>query len=126
MAIRHIREAFNQEAGDHAQCQRAFLRYEDNGAGGQHQVITIEGVKADGSTFKLSTPAHAMADDPHHHVRALARDMKEEPAAAEPMAAAGPTPSTEAKLFEPRPEVSRQSAGGSPASDNLPNPFSPN
>jgi hypothetical protein len=80
MAIRHIRDAFNEEAGQHAQCQSATLRYEDNGNGAQHQIITIEVVLASGSTFKLSTPAHKMSDDPHEHVRALARSMIEEPA----------------------------------------------
>lgn len=78
MAIRHIRDAFNQEAEGYATCLEAFLRYEDNGQGGQHQIITIKGVKNDGSLFNLSTPAHPMKDDPHHHTRLLAKSLKED------------------------------------------------
>lgn len=85
MAIRHIREAFDQAAEGQAQCQQALLRYEDDGKGGQHQIITVKGCKLDGTVFNLSTPPHAMADDPHHHVRELVKILKEE---EEPTAAA--------------------------------------
>jgi hypothetical protein len=83
MAIRHIREAFDQEAAGQAFCQKATLRYEDDGKGGQHQIITLIGNTADGNAFTLSTPAHAMSDDPHAHARALARSLKMDPASAE-------------------------------------------
>jgi hypothetical protein len=84
MAIRHIREAFDQEAAGQAFCQKALLRYEDDGKGHQHQIITVSGYKPDGTTFTLATPAHAMDADPHEQVRILARSLKEvDPASAE-------------------------------------------
>lgn len=74
MAIRHIRDAFNEEAKGYATCQEAYLHYEE----GNRQVITIEGVKADGTKFKLATPPHCDHPDPHHHARLLARSLKDE------------------------------------------------
>jgi len=123
MAIRHVRDAFNEEAKGHAVCHEALLRYEDNGSGGQHQIITVKGVRADGTMFVIATPAHAMADDPHHHVRLLAQAMKEEPV----VEAAGEQPATGSSHqgSTPLQVAPAQAVGVSAGANlNLPNPFS--
>ena len=78
MAIRHIRDAYNQEAGQHSICQEARLDYVSAGAGGapQKQVITLSLVHADGTSETVTTPIHEMSENPHEIVRALAKDLK--------------------------------------------------
>jgi hypothetical protein len=77
MAIRHIREAYNQEAGNHSICRGARLDYVSAGPGQpQKQVITFDIVRFDGTAETVKTPLHEMADDPHEQARQLAKTLK--------------------------------------------------
>lgn len=148
MAVRHIREAYNQEAGETSTCQSAFLDYIFSD-GIQKQVITLKIVDADGVPHTIQTPVHDMKEDPHEHVRELARGFKirpemamdpvmEVPAVmaikvvkADPVVPVGGGPSettgssAEARSSPPRPEVEQPKTVGGPSStfDSLPNPF---
>ena len=140
MAIRHIREAFNQEAGDAATCQQAFLDYVSSGINGsQRQVITLTIAMPDNTIRTMQTPVHNMGDDPNEMVRVLARELLDEiagttPGMKKPVAlvlGAAPTGAT-GLVSEvgpnPHPDGSvgpSQSMGEPPAtaSTSLPNPF---
>jgi hypothetical protein len=77
MAIRHIREAYNQESGDHSICQAARLDYVDGGKDKpQKQIITLDIVHANGTPETVKTPVHAMSENPHEQVRQLAKALK--------------------------------------------------
>lgn len=147
MAVRHIREAYNQEAGETSTCQSAFLDYIFRD-GQQRQVITLKIIDAAGVPHTIQTPVHDMKEDPHEQVRELARTFKigpsaggayafdlppvtEEPAKTDPVVPVGGGPnettgsSAEARSSPPRPEVERPKTAGGQSStfDSLPNPF---
>lgn len=78
MAIRHIREAYNQESGDHSICQAARLDYVPGKPGEpQQQIITLDIVKSDGLPETVKTPPHALDANPHEQVRMLAKTLKD-------------------------------------------------
>lgn len=78
MAIRHIREAYNQESGDHSICQGARLVYVPGDKPGdpQKQVIELDIVRSDGTPETIATDAHAMDANPHEQVRMLSKSLK--------------------------------------------------
>jgi hypothetical protein len=94
MAIRHIREAFDNEAGPGYSCQSATLDYVA-AFPTQRQIITFNIAMPDGTLKTVTTPPHAMDVDPNEEARQVARQVKaafqgvasSPPAVAQPVAA---------------------------------------
>lgn len=79
MSIRHVREAFDQEAVGYAISQNALMQCVE----GVNQVITItaqityQGNPSvpPGAVITKSSPKHPMSDDPNEVAREVARDL---------------------------------------------------
>jgi hypothetical protein len=97
MAILHIREAFNQEAGDSGySCQKAFLDYVTAPGEAQKQVITFVFVDPDGATETMQTPIHSLDANTLELARDVVRQLK-----ARDLAEGKTWPSTTPVPYEP-------------------------